>query len=98
MVGETEASIWREGLIFFSCAHLLVDLAARGPVSDEDAHDVHVAPPGGQVQRHAALAVGHIGRRLELEQLQHHLPEDGDEEEEEEEDKKLTTLTHFCPV
>lgn len=41
---------------------------------DEDADDVHVPPPGGQVQREAALAVRHVCGRLELQQLQHHLP------------------------
>lgn len=52
----------------------MVDSAVRGSVVDEDADDVHVPPPGGQVQREAALAVGHVCGRLELQQLQHHLP------------------------
>lgn len=54
--------------------HLLVDAAVRGSVVDEDANDVHIAPPGGQVQREAAFAVGHVGGGLELQQLQHHVP------------------------
>lgn len=41
---------------------------------DEDSDDVHVTSPGGQVQREAAFAVGHVRRRLELQQLQHHVP------------------------
>lgn len=47
----------------------MVDPAVRGSVVDEDAYDVHVSPPGGQVQREAALAVGHVCGRLKLEQL-----------------------------
>lgn len=47
----------------------------RGPVVDEDADDVHVSPPGGQVQREATFAVGHVRGRFELEQLEHHFPE-----------------------
>lgn len=41
---------------------------------DEDADDVHVSPPGGEVQREASLVVRHICGRLELQQLQHHVP------------------------
>lgn len=54
--------------------HLLVDPAVRGPVLEEDADDVHVSAPGGQVQREAPLAVGQAGGRLELQQLQDHVP------------------------
>lgn len=49
--------------------YLLVDPAVRGSVVDEDADDVHVSPPGGQVQREATLAVSHVCGRLKLEQL-----------------------------
>lgn len=41
---------------------------------DEDADDVHVSPPGGQVQREASLVVSHVRGRLVLQQLQHHVP------------------------
>lgn len=60
--------------LYFCVPHLLVDTAVRGSVVDEDADDVHVTSPGGQVQREAAFAVGHIRGRLELQQLQHHVP------------------------
>lgn len=56
--------------------NLLVDPAVRGSVVDEDADDVHVAPPCGQVQREASLAVRHVCGRLELQQLQDHFPAD----------------------
>lgn len=52
----------------------MVDPAVRGPVVDEDADDVHVPPPGGEVQREASLVVRHVRGRLELQQLQHHVP------------------------
>lgn len=58
-----------------SCEYLLVDVAVRRPVIDEDTNDVHVPPPRSQVQRETAFAVGHVRRRLELEQLQHHVSE-----------------------
>lgn len=41
---------------------------------DEDADDVHVPPPGGEVQREASLVVRHVRGRLKLQQLQHHVP------------------------
>lgn len=41
---------------------------------DEDADDVHVSPPGGEVQWEASLVVLHVCGRLVLQQLQHHIP------------------------
>lgn len=52
----------------------MVDPAVRGPVVDEDADDVHVSPPGGEVQREASLVVRYVGGGLKLQQLQHHVP------------------------
>lgn len=53
---------------------LLVDPAVRGSMVDEDADDVYVSPPGGEVQWEAPLVVLHICGRLVLQQLQHHIP------------------------
>lgn len=48
---------------------LLVDPAMRGAMVDEDADDVHVSPPGGEVKREASLVVREISGRFELQQL-----------------------------
>lgn len=55
--------------------YLLVDPAARVSVVDEDADDVHVSPPGGEVQRKASFAVRQVCGRLKLQQLYYHIPE-----------------------
>lgn len=63
----------------WACAviYLLVDAAVRRPMVDEDTDDVHVSPPGGQVQWEATFAVRHICGGFKLKQLQNHIPETG---------------------
>ena len=55
--------------------YLLVDSAVGGAVVEQDAHDVDVSSPGGEVQREAAFTVGDVGGGLELQQPEHHFPE-----------------------
>lgn len=55
-------------------SNLLVDSGVRGPLVDEQPHDLGVSFPGCQVQGVTAFGVGHIGQRVVPQQNLDHVP------------------------
>lgn len=55
-------------------SNLLIDSGVRGPLMDEQPHDVGISFPGCQVQRVAAFGISHIGQRVVPQQNLDHIP------------------------
>lgn len=55
-------------------SNLLIDSGVRGPLMDEQPHDLGISFPGCQVQRVTAFGISHIGQRVVPQQNLDHVP------------------------
>lgn len=55
-------------------SNLLIDSGVRGPLMDEQPHDLGISFPGCQVQRVTAFGISHIGQRVVPQKNLDHIP------------------------
>lgn len=55
-------------------SNLLIDSGVRGPLVDEQPHDLGISLPGCQVQRVTAFGVSHVGQRVIPQKNLDHIP------------------------